>query len=123
MIQATTLKRKRQGGRLTDGDDLAELELVEDGDFTGGVEADHEDPHLLLGEEPAEELPEHEPHLPSSAAAPLSFTTGTIVNRSLIHSSIHSPTQIYPPLRHKPYPHDGLRATPVRPGAMTAPRI
>jgi len=52
---------------LTDGgdggDDLAELELVEDGGFTGGVEADHEDPHLLLGEEPAEELPEREPHL------------------------------------------------------------
>ena len=69
MIQATTLKRKRQGGRLTDGDDLAELELVEDGDFTGGVEADHEDPHLLLGEEPAEELPEREPHLPPSSAA------------------------------------------------------
>jgi hypothetical protein len=60
---------------LTDGgdggDDLAELELVEDGGFTGGVEADHEDPHLLLGEEPAEELPEREPHLPPR---PPSFT-------------------------------------------------
>jgi hypothetical protein len=63
---------------LTDGgdggDDLAELELVEDGGFTGGIEADHEDPHLLLGEEPAEELPEREPHLPLSA--PLNLRRG-----------------------------------------------
>jgi len=70
---------------LTDGgdggDDLAELELVEDGCFTGGVEADHEDPHLLLGEEPAEELPEREPHvsplcLPSPPAPRLSAKSG-----------------------------------------------
>jgi hypothetical protein len=59
------------GRGLTDGGDgghdLAELELVEDGSFTGGVETDHEDPHFLLGEQPAEELPEREPHLlPSS---------------------------------------------------------
>ena len=52
---------------LTDGgdggDDLAELELVEDGGLTGGIKPDHEDPHLLLGEEAAEQLPEREPHL------------------------------------------------------------
>lgn len=40
---------------LTDGgnggDDLAEFEFVEDGGFTGGVQPDHEDPHLLLAEE------------------------------------------------------------------------
>jgi hypothetical protein len=56
---------------LTDGgdggDDLAELELVEDGSFIDSVETDHEDLHLLLDEQPAEELPEREPHLlPSS---------------------------------------------------------
>ena len=75
---------------LTDGgdggDDLAELELVEDGGFTGGVEADHEDPHLLLGEEPAEELPEREPHL-SLRGGPPSFTTCTIIT-PFIHSFI-----------------------------------
>ena len=52
---------------LTDGgdgsDDLAELELVEDGGLTGGIKPDHEDPHLLLGEEAAEELREGEPHV------------------------------------------------------------
>lgn len=52
---------------LTDGgnggDDLAELELVEDGGLTGRIEPDHENPHLLLGEEAAEQLPEGEPHL------------------------------------------------------------
>ena len=52
---------------LTDGgdggDDLAELELVEDGGLTGGIEPDHENPHLLLGEEAAEQLPKGEPHL------------------------------------------------------------
>ena len=52
---------------LTDGgdggDDLAELELVEDGGLTSCIETDHEDPHLLLGEEAAEELREGEPHV------------------------------------------------------------
>jgi len=37
---------------LTDGgdggDDLAKLELVEDGGLSGGVEPHHKDPHLLL---------------------------------------------------------------------------
>lgn len=32
------------------GDDLAELELVEDGRLSGGIESDHEDTHLLLAE-------------------------------------------------------------------------
>jgi hypothetical protein len=54
---------------LTDGgdggDDLPELELVEDGGLTSGVETDHENPHLLLGEEAAEQLAEREPHLSS----------------------------------------------------------
>ena len=45
------------------GDDLAELELVEDGGLTGGIEPDHENPHLLLGEEAAEQLPKGETHL------------------------------------------------------------
>ena len=40
---------------LTDGrdsrDDLAELELVQDGGLTGSIETDHEDAHLLLAEE------------------------------------------------------------------------
>jgi hypothetical protein len=44
-------------------DDLAELELVEDGSFTDGGETDHEDLHLLLGEQPTEELPERKSHL------------------------------------------------------------
>ena len=56
---------------LTDGgdggDDLAELELVEDGGLTSCIETDHEDPHLLLGEEATEQLREREPHLRSSA--------------------------------------------------------
>jgi hypothetical protein len=102
---------------LTDGgdggDDLAELELVEDGGFTGGVEADHEDPHLLLGEEPAEELPEREPHLPPR---PPSFTPA---EPSTGHSFIHSfPAQICP---HKPW-HTTDRKFPQRIQA-TAPRI
>ena len=56
-----------KAGALTDGgdggDDLAELELVEDGGLSGGVEPHHEDPHLLLSEQPAEQLGEREPHL------------------------------------------------------------
>jgi hypothetical protein len=58
------------------GDDLAELELVEDGGLSGGVEAHHEDPHLLLGEQPAEQLREREPHafpLACSTQSPFRF--------------------------------------------------
>ena len=44
------------------GDDLTELELVEDGGLPCSVEADHEDAHLLLGEEALEELGEGETH-------------------------------------------------------------
>lgn len=51
---------------LTDGwnggDDLSELELVQDGRFTGGVESDHQDSHLLLAEEAFEEGGEHVTH-------------------------------------------------------------
>lgn len=45
------------------GDDLSELELVEDGGLAGSIEPNHQNPHLLLGEEAAEELREREPHL------------------------------------------------------------
>ena len=38
------------------GDDLTKLKLVEDGGFTGGIQADHEDAHLLLAEEVREQL-------------------------------------------------------------------
>lgn len=30
------------------GDNLSKLELVEDGGFTGGIETDHQNSHLLL---------------------------------------------------------------------------
>ena len=38
--------------------DLTKLELVEDGGLAGGVEADHEDAHILLAEEALEHLRE-----------------------------------------------------------------
>ena len=38
-------------------DDLAELELVEDGGLTSGIETNHEDPHLLR-EQVTQQLPE-----------------------------------------------------------------
>jgi len=44
------------------GHDLAELELVENGGLTGGIETDHEDAHLLLAEEAAKHLAERESH-------------------------------------------------------------
>ena len=51
-----------EANRWDGGDNLAELELVEDGGLTGGVEADHQDAHILLAEELAEELAEREAH-------------------------------------------------------------
>ena len=44
------------------GHDLAQLELVQDGGLAGRVEADHEDAHVLLAEELAEDLGEGETH-------------------------------------------------------------
>ena len=53
--------------RLTNGwnrgDDLAKLELVQDGGLTSSVETNHEDTHLFLCKESAEQLPERQPHL------------------------------------------------------------
>lgn len=42
--------------------DLTELELVQDGGLTSGIETDHQNSHLFLGEKPAEQLREREPH-------------------------------------------------------------
>ena len=44
------------------GDDLSQLELVEDGGLSGGVQPHHEDPHLLLAEEALEQAGEHVSH-------------------------------------------------------------
>ena len=45
------------------GDDLAELQLVEDGGLASSVQADHQNTHLLLAPEAIEELRECETHL------------------------------------------------------------
>ena len=44
-------------------DDLAEFQLVEDGGLAGGIEADHQDPQVLLPEQLAEEGGEGEAHV------------------------------------------------------------
>ena len=45
------------------GDDLAQLQLVQDGRLSGRVQADHQDTHLLLAPEAIEQLRECETHL------------------------------------------------------------
>lgn len=54
-------------GRRTDGrnggDDLAELQLVQNRGFTGGIETDHQNSHLLLPPQPVEQLADAETHL------------------------------------------------------------
>lgn len=49
------------------GDDLAELELVEDGGLAGGVQTHHQYPHLLLAEQPCEQAADCETHLTGGA--------------------------------------------------------
>lgn len=44
-------------------DDLAKLELVENGGLTSGVKTDHEDAHLLLAEEALPDFRKHSTHL------------------------------------------------------------
>ena len=51
---------------LTDGgdgrDNFAQLEFVKDGGFTGGIETDHQDTHLLLPPQLIEDLGKGETH-------------------------------------------------------------
>mmetsp|Transcript_29082 Transcript_29082/g.62554 ORF Transcript_29082/g.62554 Transcript_29082/m.62554 type:complete len:221 (-) Transcript_29082:25-687(-) len=44
------------------GDDLTQLQLVEDGGLSGGIQTDHQDPHLLLAEHALPEARESETH-------------------------------------------------------------
>lgn len=44
------------------GDNFSELELVQDGGLTGSIKTHHQNSHLPLGEKPAEELRECQPH-------------------------------------------------------------
>lgn len=65
-MDALTVQKAGNGEGLTDsrdsGDDLAELELVEDGRLSGGIESDHEDTHLLLAEEAGDYVAPSSPH-------------------------------------------------------------
>ena len=45
------------------GDDFTELQLVEDGGLSGGIETDHENSHLLLSPETVEQTRECETHI------------------------------------------------------------
>ena len=45
------------------GDDLAELQLVEDGGLAGGIEAHHQDPHVPPPKQLAEEGGEGDAHV------------------------------------------------------------
>ena len=47
------------------GDNLTELELVQNGGLTSSIKTNHENPHLLLGKKPAKQLGERQTH-PSS---------------------------------------------------------
>jgi len=47
------------------GDNLAEFQLVEDRRFTGGVQPDHQDAHLLLPEQTLEKTAKIETHFAS----------------------------------------------------------
>ena len=40
------------------GDNLAELQLIENGGLAGSIQSNHKDTHLLLGEKPLENTPE-----------------------------------------------------------------
>ena len=44
------------------GDDLAKLELVQDGGLAGGVKTDHQDAHFFLAEKALEQCAERLPH-------------------------------------------------------------
>ena len=45
------------------GDDFTELQLVENGGLSGGIETDHKNSHLLLSPETVEQTRECETHV------------------------------------------------------------
>ena len=51
-----------EANRRDGGDNLAKLELVQDGGLASSVKADHQDAHILLAEQLAEDLGEGETH-------------------------------------------------------------
>ena len=51
-----------EANRRNGGDNLTQLELVEDSGLAGGIETNHQDAHILLTEELAENLAEGETH-------------------------------------------------------------
>lgn len=54
-IDASSLWATLTDGR-DGGDNLTQLELVQDGGFTGSIKTDHQDAHLLLTEEIGKQL-------------------------------------------------------------------
>merc|ERR1711959_360252 len=52
-----------EANRRNRGDDLTQLELVQDGGLSGSVESDHQNTHLLLAPQAVEQLGERETHL------------------------------------------------------------
>jgi hypothetical protein len=88
------------------GDDLAELELVEDGGLSGGVEPHHQDPHLLLREQPAEQLPERQHLLPPSSLL-------------FFHLQIHTIPSVKIQIRHEIQPPSPHALTPRKPDQIS----
>jgi hypothetical protein len=55
------MRESRTNGR-DGGDDFTKLQLVQNGGFTGGIETDHENSHLLLPPQLVENLRKGETH-------------------------------------------------------------
>lgn len=51
-----------ESDRRNGSDDLSKLELVKDGGLSGGVQPNHQDPHILLPEQGREDFAQGETH-------------------------------------------------------------
>lgn len=60
------------------GDDLTQLQLVQDSGLSGSVETDHQNTHLLLAPQAVEQLRERETHLGGRVSV-LSEGSGVVV--------------------------------------------
>lgn len=78
---------------LTDGgdggDDLSQLELVQDGRLSGGVESDHQDAHLLLAEEALEQRGEHVAHGQAGKRRRKEKEEKVMINKTTFHEFLH----------------------------------
>lgn len=80
-LESESIEELTNGGNGCD--DLAKLELVENGGLTSSIETDHQNSHFFLGKKPAEQFRECQPHFWSWLWIPTHFLHSDLTYRNI----------------------------------------